>query len=151
MRSRPIGSPLENNLVRGAFTRARLEALEILVSQLAVSLENATLFAQQKGQGEALARMNEGLRTEIIERQRAEGELATYRDRLEELVVARTRELEESRELYRRIVESTQAVPFTYARGRGFTYVGPQAEKRPDPRRWRIFDPFAGAQGTSWH
>jgi PAS domain S-box-containing protein len=120
---------LENNLVRGAFTSARLEALEILVSQLAVSLENARLFAQQKEQGEALARMNEGLRTEISERQRAERELASYRDGLEELVVARTRELEESREQYRRIVESTNAVPFSYHPGHGFSYVGPQAEK----------------------
>jgi PAS domain S-box-containing protein len=92
---------LENNLVRGAFTWARLEALKILVTQLAVSLENARLF----------------------------GELGTYRDRLEELVVARTRDLEESREQYRRIVESTNAVPFTYRPGRGFSYVGPQAEK----------------------
>jgi PAS domain S-box-containing protein len=120
---------LENNLVRGAFTRARLEALAILISQLAVSLENARLFAGQNELGEVLARMNEGLRTEITERERAERELETYRDRLEELVVARTRELEESREQYRRIVESTNAVPFTYTPGRGFTYVGPQAEK----------------------
>jgi histidine kinase len=93
---------LENNLVRGAFTWDRLEALKILTSQLAVSLENATLFAQ----------------------------LTTYRDRLEELVAARTSELEESREQYRRIVESTNAVPFSYAPAEGrFSYVGPQAEK----------------------
>src|SRR5439155_14014624 len=36
---------LENTLVSGAFTQSRLDALTILVSQIAVSLENATLFA----------------------------------------------------------------------------------------------------------
>jgi predicted ATPase/signal transduction histidine kinase/GAF domain-containing protein len=100
---------LENNLVRGAFTRARLEGLKILISQLAVSLDNASLFARQKEQAEDLAR---------------------YRDRLEERVVARTRELEESREQYRQIVENTKTVPFSYTPSSGcFSYVGPQAER----------------------
>jgi predicted ATPase/signal transduction histidine kinase/GAF domain-containing protein len=121
---------LENSLMRGAFTRARLEGLTILVSQLAVSLENASLFATQKRQGEDLARMNDGLRTEITVRQSAERELASYRDQLEERVVSRTRELEESREEYRQMVESTKTVPFSYSPSSGrFSYVGPQAER----------------------
>ena len=140
-KGKPIGALyLENNLVCGAFTRAHLEALNILVSQLAVSIENAALFARQKEQAEALAQVNAGLRSEIAEREKAERELATYRDRLQELVAERTRELEESREQYRLIAESTNAVPFTYAPDRDcFIYVGPQGEKRLGfaSRRWR--------------
>ena len=37
---------LENNQVAGAFTPDRLEALNILMSQIAVSIENATLYSQ---------------------------------------------------------------------------------------------------------
>ncbi len=56
---------LENGLLTGAFKPASLEALSILTSQMAVSLENARLFA----------------------------ELGDYRDRLEDLVAARTQAL----------------------------------------------------------
>ena len=35
---------LENNLARGAFTRDRLEVLQLLTTQAAISLENATLY-----------------------------------------------------------------------------------------------------------
>ncbi|MEO8707291.1 MAG: ATP-binding protein, partial [Kofleriaceae bacterium] len=65
-KERVIGAVyLENNLVADAFTMERLDALGILVSQLAISIENASMFAR----------------------------LASYRDRLEEQVVERTREL----------------------------------------------------------
>jgi len=36
---------LENNLVRGAFNFERLEVLELLISQIAISLENARLYS----------------------------------------------------------------------------------------------------------
>ncbi len=39
---------LENNLVAGAFTEERVELLQLLSSQAAVSLENATLYADLK-------------------------------------------------------------------------------------------------------
>ena len=39
---------LENNLVAGAFTAGRVELLQLLSSQAAVSLENATLYADLK-------------------------------------------------------------------------------------------------------
>ena len=84
---------LENALVSGAFTKARLEALSILVSQIAVSLENATLFAAQRVQAEAISRANAELRGEIAVRKAAERELALHRAQLEELVAARTQEL----------------------------------------------------------
>ncbi|QRP46879.1 AAA family ATPase [Amycolatopsis sp. FDAARGOS 1241] len=37
---------LENRLIRGAFTADRLDAVELIASQLAVSLDNAQLYAQ---------------------------------------------------------------------------------------------------------
>jgi signal transduction histidine kinase len=84
---------LENGLVSGAFTKARLEALSILVSQIAVSLENATLFAAQRVHAEAISRANEELRGEIAVREQAERELARHRTQLEELIAERTQEL----------------------------------------------------------
>jgi signal transduction histidine kinase len=87
---------LENNLVTGAFTPDRLEAINILLSQIAVSIENATLYAQQEHQARTIERANVVLTKEIADRKRAEEELSRYRDHLEELVVERTRELEEA-------------------------------------------------------
>ncbi|HMG56044.1 MAG TPA: ATP-binding protein, partial [Kofleriaceae bacterium] len=92
---------LENTLVSGAFTQARLEALTILVSQIAVSLENATLFAAQRVHAEEIERANQELRGEIDVRQQAEAELARYRDRLEELIAERTTELTQANQKLR--------------------------------------------------
>ncbi|WP_428263959.1 trifunctional serine/threonine-protein kinase/ATP-binding protein/sensor histidine kinase [Haliangium sp.] len=66
---------LENNLAPGAFTKDRVEALEILAAQFAVSVENAMLFAKQEEQTRELMR---------------------YQDHLEELVKNRTLELMEA-------------------------------------------------------
>jgi signal transduction histidine kinase len=85
---------LENNQVAGAFTPDRLEALNILMSQVAVSIENATLYSRQEQQSRAIEAANVTLTKEIAERKRAEGELSRYKDHLEDLVKARTRELE---------------------------------------------------------
>ncbi|PAB55761.1 hypothetical protein CCE28_21585 [Anaeromicrobium sediminis] len=52
---------LENNLMTGAFTRDRLKVLEILSSQIVISLENAKLY-------EGLERSNEILDTKVKER-----------------------------------------------------------------------------------
>ena len=87
---------VENSLVSGAFTPHRLEAINILLSQVAVSIENATLYAQQAQQAHTIAQSNVALKREIAERRRAEDELGRYRDHLEELVGERTRELEEA-------------------------------------------------------
>jgi signal transduction histidine kinase len=84
---------LENTLVSRAFTQARLDALTILVSQLAVSLENAMLFAAQRVQAEAISHANDELRSEITVREQAERELARYRSHLEDLIAERTQEL----------------------------------------------------------
>jgi signal transduction histidine kinase/HAMP domain-containing protein len=54
----------------------------------------------------------------------------TEQARLEALVGTRTAQLEESREQYRLIAESTNTIPFTYLPSRrAFTYIGPQAQK----------------------
>jgi predicted ATPase/predicted signal transduction protein with EAL and GGDEF domain/tRNA A-37 threonylcarbamoyl transferase component Bud32 len=92
---------LENNQVAGAFTPDRLEALNILMSQMAVSIENATLYARQEQQSRAIEAANVKLTTEIAERKRAEGELSRYKDHLEDLVKERTRELEKANEQIR--------------------------------------------------
>jgi signal transduction histidine kinase len=70
--------------------------------------------------------MVEKLRQQFAERkQLAETEQA----RLEAVVTTRTSQLEESREQYRLIAESTNAIPFTYLPAqRAFTYVGPQVQ-----------------------
>jgi signal transduction histidine kinase/HAMP domain-containing protein len=70
--------------------------------------------------------MVEKLRQQFAERKAlAETEQA----RLEAVVTTRTSQLEESREQYRLIAESTNAIPFTYLPGkRAFAYVGPQVQ-----------------------
>jgi predicted ATPase/signal transduction histidine kinase/tRNA A-37 threonylcarbamoyl transferase component Bud32 len=85
---------LENNQIAGAFTPDRLEALNILMAQIAVSIENATLYTKQELQTRAIEAANVTLTKEIAERKRAELELSRYKDHLEDLVKARTKELE---------------------------------------------------------
>lgn len=70
---------LENNLTPGAFTSERLEVLNILSAQAAISIDNARLLAQQ-------AQLNASLRVEIAERQQAE----KVRDRLIAILEAST-------------------------------------------------------------
>jgi signal transduction histidine kinase len=96
---------LENNQVAGAFTPDRLEALNILMAQIAVSIENATLYTKQEQQTRAIEAANVTLTKEVAERKRAEAELGRYRDHLEELVKARTRELESAQD---RLVEMSR-------------------------------------------
>ena len=85
---------LENNQLAGAFTPGRLEALEILMAQVAISIENATLYTRQEQQARSIELANAALKKEIGERKSAQQELSRYKDHLEELVAQRTRELE---------------------------------------------------------
>jgi C4-dicarboxylate-specific signal transduction histidine kinase len=64
------------------------------MSQVAVSIENATLYSRQEQQSKAIEAANVTLTKEIAERKHAEGELSRYKDHLEDLVKERTRELE---------------------------------------------------------
>jgi predicted ATPase/C4-dicarboxylate-specific signal transduction histidine kinase len=74
----------ENDKVGASFTPERLAALEILLSQASVSVNNARLFATQRRQAE---------------------ELAQYQDRLEVLVEERTRQLQE---VQRQLVDASR-------------------------------------------
>jgi signal transduction histidine kinase/HAMP domain-containing protein len=54
--------------------------------------------------------------------------VSSERERLEHLVLDRTRALEQSREMYRLMAESTKAIPFILDITRGsFSHIGPQA------------------------
>ncbi|MEH2174346.1 AAA family ATPase [Nostoc sp.] len=70
---------LENNLTTSAFTPERIEIFSLLSTQAAISIDNARLLKQQ-------AELNEFLRAEITERQRAEKD----RDRLITILEAST-------------------------------------------------------------
>lgn len=87
---------IENNQVAGAFTPERLESVNILLAQIAVSIENATLYAHQAEQTREIETANLALTKEVSVRRRAEFELGRYRDRLEELVAKRTEELQKA-------------------------------------------------------
>ena len=82
---------LENGLISGAFTRDRLDLLELLTGQIATSIENGMLF--------------EGLRQEIEERKKVEAalrsseqEVRALNQDLEERVVERTQQLGQAKE-----------------------------------------------------
>ena len=64
---------LENNSIRGAFTKERVRIIELLSREMVFSLENARLYTDLE---------------------RSERELRAHRDKLEELVIERTKELE---------------------------------------------------------
>ncbi|MDZ8259096.1 AAA family ATPase [Nostoc sp. ChiQUE01b] len=70
---------LENNLTTSAFTPERIEIFSLLSTQAAISIDNARLWKQE-------AELNESLRAEIAERQRAEKD----RDRLITILEAST-------------------------------------------------------------
>lgn len=86
---------IENTQIADAFTPERLEALDILLAQIAISIENARLYTMQDEQTRNIERANTALTKEVVERKRAESQLSRYRDHLEELVAQRTRELEQ--------------------------------------------------------
>jgi signal transduction histidine kinase/CheY-like chemotaxis protein len=79
----------------------RLAATETLISPLstilALVLRNAVFYERQEqtilARTVELSQINERLRAELAERERAEAELRIYRDHLEDLVAARTAEL----------------------------------------------------------
>ena len=58
---------LENNLVVGAFTRDRLELLQLLTTQAAIALENARLYAREQHKSRQLAESLESLQQFQVE------------------------------------------------------------------------------------
>jgi signal transduction histidine kinase/CheY-like chemotaxis protein/HPt (histidine-containing phosphotransfer) domain-containing protein len=79
---------LENNLFPGAFTPDRVEVLRLLSSQIAISIENARLYANLEESRNEMARWNQVL---------------------EQTVAERTRELEKSNELLKEAKEAADA------------------------------------------
>ncbi|MBD2329776.1 AAA family ATPase [Alkalinema sp. FACHB-956] len=82
---------LENNLTTGAFTPERVEVLQILSSQAAISLQNAQLYVTLGQQNRAL--------------EQAKNQLADYSRTLEQKVQERTQELSQTLE----VLKATQA------------------------------------------
>ncbi|NET11760.1 MAG: AAA family ATPase [Okeania sp. SIO1H6] len=72
---------LENNLTSGAFTPERLELLNILSSQVAISIKNAKLY-------EDMANINLSLKQEIVKRQQVEEVLRESETRLAQFLEA---------------------------------------------------------------
>jgi len=70
---------LENNLATGVFTPSRRSMLELLASQIAISLENARLYAD-------LGRLNADLATENRDRRQAEEALRDSEQRLQDII-----------------------------------------------------------------
>jgi histidine kinase len=70
---------LENNLVADAFTVDRLEALGILIAQLAISIENALMVSRLEDlvaeRTRALTQANQQLREQVTARERMESQL----------------------------------------------------------------------------
>jgi len=89
---------IENSILPDAFSGERSEAIKLLGTQIAVSLENARLYKEMKAQAQEIRAININLSSEIEQRKRAEKELTKYRDHLEELVAQRTKELVKSRQ-----------------------------------------------------
>ncbi|MDM8527562.1 PAS domain S-box protein [Anaerolineales bacterium HSG24] len=87
---------LENNLTTGAFTPTRLKVLNLLSSQIAISVENSLLYNNLK---EKVAERTSELEQEIIERKQVEKERQEYILFLENLekinrVIAQTTDIE---------------------------------------------------------
>lgn len=80
---------LENNLITNAFTENRIRMLNLLLSQAAVSLENARLYSDTN-------QLNQALKNEIQERISAETEVRALNETLEQRVNERTEQLEQA-------------------------------------------------------
>ena len=62
---------LENNLISNAFTSENVKILQLLASQMAISLDNAKLYTKLKENEKRLANYNESLEQQVTERTKA--------------------------------------------------------------------------------
>jgi signal transduction histidine kinase len=81
---------LENNLVKGAFPRARVEVLKLLAAQAAISIENARLYESTLDLNRKLEKINARLQNEIEEHKKS-GEMLR---RSEQMLIERNRDLD---------------------------------------------------------
>ncbi|MEH2376985.1 trifunctional serine/threonine-protein kinase/ATP-binding protein/sensor histidine kinase [Nostoc sp.] len=70
---------LENNVARGAFTSDRVELLNLLCTQAAISLENARLYAREQ-------QKSQSLQTSLAQLKQAEASLAKEREFLNAII-----------------------------------------------------------------
>ncbi len=82
---------LENSLATGAFTRQRLNVLELLSSQIAISIENARLYEGLKKATEDLEEYSRTLKQKVEERTKELSEEVDIRKKAEEAAEEATR------------------------------------------------------------
>ena len=86
---------LENNLMTGAFTNDRLEVLQLLTAQAAISLENALLYEQLEGYSHTLEAKVQA-RTEELQREIRERQAALRRREQAEAALQQAKEAAET-------------------------------------------------------
>ena len=101
---------LENTLAAGVFTNERLETIELLCAQAAISLENAKLYEQGQLQQQELRKKNAALKRAIAETEIAKAEIVRLNHNLENRIQLRTAELKTTNQnLQHQIAERLQA------------------------------------------
>jgi len=107
-------------------TRRLVSIAQAADRMAAGDLSQATLDTSTQDEIGALAHAFNVMVSELNRIAKAHDELvSTERERLESLVAERTQALEQSREMFRLMAESTKAVPFTLDLTHGcFTYIG---------------------------
>lgn len=100
---------LENALTAHVFSEQRLEVIELLCAQAAVSLEIAGLYEHEQQQQQELREKNLALERAIAETKAAKGEIVRLNQNLERRIQQRTAELEATnRNLQEQIAERQQ-------------------------------------------
>jgi PAS domain S-box-containing protein len=126
-----LGVALARSVARRV-TRRLAGIAAVSTSVAAGNFAQPRLDAEAKDEIGALAQAFNVMVSEVNRLFEERRQLAvTEQARLEQLVAERTGELQQSREQYRLIAESTNAIPFALDLTRGcFTYIGPQALSR---------------------
>lgn len=84
---------LENTLAAGVFTDERLEIIKLICAQAAISLENATLYAQEQQHQQVLRDKNSALEQAVQDLKSAKKQITHLNQDLEQKIKNRTAEL----------------------------------------------------------